>query len=146
MSHPERLKQLQQLRQEAKAENKKQVILEAQRRSENATEDAKLAKKQAVAEEELLKLELGKEAYERKRAWDWTAEEAAAWDAKLEAKNKSRGEVAFADYAQEAAKAYERKIALLEKLTLLRLSWQEKWWLARVFREYNNYVDVRLPR
>lgn len=48
--------------------------------------------------------------FERKRAWDWTAEESAAWDRKLTKKKRHVEDVAFQDYTQAARKMYKKHV------------------------------------
>jgi len=48
--------------------------------------------------------------WDRKRAWDWTAEESAAWDKKLAKKKAHRDNVAFQDFGQDANKIYKRQV------------------------------------
>ncbi|KAF2496623.1 SYF2 splicing factor family protein, partial [Lophium mytilinum] len=80
-------------------------------RTRQATDPALLTqieRRRATASHKLLKAETAD--FERKRAWDWTAEEAAAWDRRLEKKAKHRDDVGFADYTQQARKVYKRQL------------------------------------
>src|SRR5690606_34190233 len=54
------------------------------------------------------------EDFERKRAWDWTVEEAERWDRKQEKKQKHREDVAFQDYTQHARKVYKKQMRELK--------------------------------
>ena len=69
-------------------------------------------RKKNAAEFNLAKAEIleNGEDFERKRAWDWTAEESAAWDRKLEKKRRHVEDVAFHDYAQQSRKMYKKQI------------------------------------
>ena len=50
------------------------------------------------------------EDFERKRAWDWTVDEAEKWDKRMEKKERHRQDVPFHDYHQESRKVYKRQI------------------------------------
>ncbi|KAK9456996.1 mRNA splicing factor SYF2, partial [Dipodascopsis uninucleata] len=73
---------------------------------------ARLERKKADAELALAKEEAKEEGedFERKRAWDWTIEEAEKWNERVERKKKAKASVHFADYTQSAERAYEREI------------------------------------
>jgi pre-mRNA-splicing factor SYF2 len=89
-------------------ENFKAAQEEAKRVATDPNLIAKLERKRLNATEKLLKEETVD--FERKRAWDWTAEESEKWDRHLEKKQKHRENVAFANYSDEASKAYRRRI------------------------------------
>ena len=71
-----------------------------------------LARRQAFASHNLLKADTAAagEDFERKRAWDWTIDEAEKWDKRMEKKEKHREDVAFQDYTQDARKIYKRQL------------------------------------
>lgn len=96
---------------EAKAEAKRGAI--------DPSVLANLARKSAVASHNLLKAETeeegGKDAFERKRAWDYTIEESERWDQRMEKKKHARENNSFADYGAEAEKIYDRQMRDLEK-------------------------------
>jgi len=54
------------------------------------------------------------EDFERKRAWDWTIDEAEKWDRRMAKKEKHREDVAFQDYRQDARKVYKRQMKELK--------------------------------
>ena len=71
-----------------------------------------LARKQTVASHNLLKADIiaNGDDFERKRAWDWTVDEAEKWDKRMEKKERHRQDVPFHDYHQESRKVYKRQI------------------------------------
>lgn len=93
-------------------DNRKATTLEVSRASADPAALASLSRRKERASEKLLHaqtLEDG-EDWDRKRAWDWTAEESAAWDKKLAKKKAHRDNVAFQDYSQDANKIYKRQV------------------------------------
>ncbi|KAK6440632.1 Pre-mRNA-splicing factor SYF2 [Oleoguttula sp. CCFEE 5521] len=106
--------------QSSRKENLKDTKAEAKRLSTDPSQLTALSRKKNIAEHKLLQAstEAAGEDFERKRAWDWTVEEAEAWDARLEKKEVARQGVAFQSYAAEAGKIYERQIMGLEKAGL----------------------------
>ncbi|KAH0368997.1 SYF2-domain-containing protein, partial [Aureobasidium melanogenum] len=93
-------------------DNRKATTLEVSRASADPAALASLSRRKERASEKLLQaqtLEDG-EDWDRKRAWDWTAEESAAWDKKLAKKKSNRDNVAFQDYSQDANKIYKRQV------------------------------------
>ncbi|KAG9682889.1 SYF2-domain-containing protein, partial [Aureobasidium melanogenum] len=92
-------------------DNRKATTLEVSRASADPAALASLSRRKERASEKLLQaqtLEDG-EDWDRKRAWDWTAEESAAWDKKKAKKKANRDNVAFQDYSQDANKVYKRQ-------------------------------------
>ena len=71
-----------------------------------------LQRKRDAASHNLLRAEIEDAGgdFERKRAWDWTAEEAEAWDRRAARKERAKEDVAFRDYAHEAGKVYKRQL------------------------------------
>ena len=94
--------------QEARKANMKAAQEEAKRMASDPSLLSKLERKRANASQKLLKDETPD--FERKRAWDWTAEESEKWDKHLEKKQRNRDAVAFANYGDEAAKAYNNHV------------------------------------
>ncbi|KAG9630056.1 SYF2-domain-containing protein, partial [Aureobasidium melanogenum] len=93
-------------------DNRKATTLEVSRASADPAALASLSRRKERASEKLLQaqtLEDG-EDWDRKRAWDWTAEESAAWDKKKAKKKANRDNVAFQDYSQDANKVYKRQM------------------------------------
>ncbi|KAK6442603.1 Pre-mRNA-splicing factor SYF2 [Oleoguttula sp. CCFEE 5521] len=103
--------------QTSRKENLKDTKAEAKRVSTDPSQLTALSRKKNIAEHKLLQAstEAAGEDFERKRAWDWTVEEAEAWDARLEKKEAARQGVAFQSYAAEAGKIYERQVMGMEK-------------------------------
>ncbi|EMC93719.1 hypothetical protein BAUCODRAFT_74846 [Baudoinia panamericana UAMH 10762] len=97
--------------------NLKETRHEAKRQSTDPTQLTAINRKRDVAQHKLLKatVEESGQDFERKRAWDWTAEESERWDAKMAAKERNREGVAFQDYAREAGKVYDRQVGEMEK-------------------------------
>jgi len=111
-SRMEKFKALQALKRTAVQSNTKEAQHEAHRLSQNPDVLTKLSRKHAIASHKLLKsdTEAAGEDFERKRAWDWTAEESERWDRRQEEKARNKEDVLFRDYADEAAKVYNRQV------------------------------------
>jgi pre-mRNA-splicing factor SYF2 len=93
-------------------DNRKATTLEVSRASADPGALASLSRRKERASEKLLHaqtLEDGDD-WDRKRAWDWTAEESAAWDKKQAKKKAHRDNVAFQDFSQDANKIYKRQV------------------------------------
>jgi pre-mRNA-splicing factor SYF2 len=93
-------------------DNRNATTLEVSRASADPGALASLSRRKERATEKLLHaqtLEDG-EDWDRKRAWDWTAEESAAWDKKQAKKKAHRDNVAFQDFGQDANKIYKRQV------------------------------------
>ncbi|RMD43385.1 hypothetical protein DV735_g1706, partial [Chaetothyriales sp. CBS 134920] len=92
---------------------------EAQRSAINPSILTNLSRRSAVAQHKLLKAdteaEEGDGAFERKRAWDYTIDEAERWDERVARKKEARDNNAFQDFSREAAKIYDRQIHQLDK-------------------------------
>ncbi|KAK4502843.1 hypothetical protein PRZ48_006269 [Zasmidium cellare] len=90
---------------------------EAQRASVDPSQLNTLSRKKEVANHKLLKAEVEEagEDFERKRAWDWTAEESEKWDQRMAEKKRNREKNAFHDYNQEAGKVYDRQLGQMQK-------------------------------
>jgi pre-mRNA-splicing factor SYF2 len=124
-SQSERVARFKALQSRASASQKSNLAearAEASRNSVDPSVLANLSRKSAIASHNLLKADTeeegGRDAFERKRAWDYTVEESERWDERMEKKARNRDNVAFQDYSQEAEKIYERQIRNLEKQEL----------------------------
>jgi pre-mRNA-splicing factor SYF2 len=93
---------------QARRDNLKAAQEEAKREASDPNLISKLERKRLQAQDKLIKEET--KDYERKRAWDWTAEESDKWDRHLAKKQKNRENVAFANYGEEASRDYKRGI------------------------------------
>lgn len=92
---------------DSKSQNRQDLYRENARMKEDPKAIKKLELQKSVAAEKLAKLEAG-DAYERKRAWDWSIEESEAWDRRVAERRENKAASGFADYTQEAAKQYIR--------------------------------------
>ncbi|KAK8209023.1 Pre-mRNA-splicing factor SYF2 [Zalaria obscura] len=92
--------------------NLKETTAETQRQATDPSLLTSLNRKRDIAQHKLLQAdtEAAGEDFERKRAWDWTVEESARWDKRLEKKQKHRDDVAFQDFRQDARKVYKRQL------------------------------------
>ncbi|KAK5013726.1 pre-mRNA-splicing factor syf2 [Cryomyces antarcticus] len=97
---------------QSRKQNLKEVTTETQRLAVDPNLLSNLSRKHAIASHKLLKADTAAagEDFERKRAWDWTVEEAEAWDKRLAKKAGHKDDVAFQDYRQDARKAYKRQM------------------------------------
>lgn len=98
--------------QSSRDSNRKATATETSRVAADPGLLASLQRKKERAEEKLLEASTAETGgdYERKRAWDWTAEESAAWDRKQAKKASHRANAAFADFNQDANKTYKRQV------------------------------------
>jgi pre-mRNA-splicing factor SYF2 len=103
-----RFKALQARQKASRSANLKDTKSETARLATDPALLMQLERRRATASHKLLKAETAD--FERKRAWDWTAEEAAAWDRRLEKKAKHKADTGFADYTQDARKVYKRQL------------------------------------
>ncbi|KAL7626254.1 Pre-mRNA-splicing factor SYF2 [Parahypoxylon ruwenzoriense] len=93
-----------------------QNLAEAARESQRLATDpsalASLSRRRDIASHKLLKAETEEagEDFERKRAWDWTAEESERWDRRVRKKAAHRDNNAFQDYRAESNKVYKRQL------------------------------------
>ena len=94
--------------------NLREAAAESQRLATGADQSqlTSIARKHAIASHNLLKAdaEAAGEDFERKRAWDWTAEESEKWDRRMAKKARNRDNVYFRDHHQEGNKVYKRQI------------------------------------
>jgi pre-mRNA-splicing factor SYF2 len=100
----------------ASDKNLKEAAAEAQRAAQDPNLLASISRKHAIASHKLLKADTtaAGEDFERKRAWDWTAEESEKWDKRMEKKARHRDNIAFQDYRQESNKVYKRQLRELK--------------------------------
>ncbi|CAK7270474.1 Pre-mRNA-splicing factor SYF2 [Sporothrix epigloea] len=107
-----RFKALQARAKTSSDQNLKAAVAETQRLSTDASQLNSLRRKVAVVSHKILKAEVEEEGgdFERKRAWDWTAEESERWDKRMKKKAAHRDNAAFQDYTQEAGKVYKKQI------------------------------------
>lgn len=100
------------LQKNSSATNLKEVYAERRRQSTDPSTSSKLQRKKNEAEFKLARAEAAEagEDFERKRAWDWTVEEAERWDRRVEKKKKHVADVAFQDYTQTARKMYKKQM------------------------------------
>lgn len=107
-----RWKALQSRAKSSLATNRAEVYAERRRQQHDPSQTAKLERKKAEAEFKLAKAEAHEagEDFERKRAWDWTVDEAARWDRRVAKKSRHAADVAFQDFSQNARKVYKRQL------------------------------------
>ncbi|KAI8634557.1 SYF2 splicing factor-domain-containing protein [Xylariaceae sp. FL1651] len=93
-------------------QNLKEATKESQRLATDPSVLTALHRRRDVAAHKLLKAETeeGGEDFERKRAWDWTAEESERWDKRIRKKAAHRDNNAFQDYRAESNKVYKRQV------------------------------------
>ncbi len=116
LERQERFKALQARQSESRTQNRKETATESQRQSIDPNLISSLHRKRANAEQKLEKADAiaAGEDFERKRAWDWTIDEAEKWDRRMAKKEKHREDVAFQDYRQDARKVYKRQMKELK--------------------------------
>jgi len=97
---------------DSRTANLKETKAENQRLSIDPSAITALNRKRDLAAHKLLKADTqdAGEDFERKRAWDWTIEEAERWDKRMDKKQKHRDDVAFQDFRQAARKNYKRQL------------------------------------
>ncbi|KAI1777855.1 SYF2 splicing factor [Hypoxylon cercidicola] len=93
-------------------QNLKEATKESQRLATDPAALTALNRRRDIATHKLLKAETEEagDDFERKRAWDWTAEESERWDKRLKKKAAHRDNNAFQDYRQESNKMYKRQV------------------------------------
>ncbi|KAI1378280.1 SYF2 splicing factor-domain-containing protein [Hypoxylon crocopeplum] len=93
-------------------QNLKEATKESQRLATDPSALVALNRRRDMATHKLLKAETEEagEDFERKRAWDWTAEESERWDRRVKKKSARRDNNAFQDYRQESNKVYKRQL------------------------------------
>ncbi|KAI1661738.1 SYF2-domain-containing protein [Daldinia decipiens] len=93
-------------------QNLAETTKESQRLATDPSALISLNRRRDIATHKLLKAETEEagEDFERKRAWDWTAEESERWDKRMKKKAAHRDNNAFQDYRQESNKVYKRQV------------------------------------
>jgi pre-mRNA-splicing factor SYF2 len=109
-----RFKALQAQKDSGKKANEKATRKEEETKARPADLESKLQKTHDMAAYKLLKSE--DPEFERKRAWDYTAEEDEKWGKRVTKKARNKDNNAFQDYTREANKVYKRQIKQLSTL------------------------------
>lgn len=111
-SRLERLKALKGMKKDAIKANTKATAAEAHRAKQDPALLSNLSRKSAIASHKLLQAETedAGEDFERKRAWDWTAEESEKWDRRMRKKERNREGVLFSSYDDQAGKVYKKQV------------------------------------
>jgi pre-mRNA-splicing factor SYF2 len=111
-SRLERLKALKGMKKDAIKANTKATAAEAHRAKQDPALLSNLSRKSAIASHKLLQAETedAGEDFERKRAWDWTAEESEKWDKRVRKKERNREGVLFSSYDDQAGKVYKKQV------------------------------------
>ncbi|KAI0542383.1 SYF2 splicing factor-domain-containing protein [Xylaria digitata] len=93
-------------------QNLKEAAKESQRLATDPSALTELRRRRDIATHKLLKAETEEagDDFERKRAWDWTAEESERWDKRLKKKAAHRDNNAFQDYRAESNKIYKQQL------------------------------------
>ncbi|KAI1212999.1 SYF2-domain-containing protein [Annulohypoxylon truncatum] len=93
-------------------QNLAEATKESQRLATDPSALVALNRRRDIASHKLLKAETEEagDDFERKRAWDWTAEESERWDRRVKKKAAHRDNNAFQDYRQESNKVYKRQV------------------------------------
>ena len=101
----------------SKKSNLAETKSEAKRLTTDTSQLTSIQRKKDVAAHKLLKAEVEDEGgdFERKRAWDWTVDEAEKWDERMAEKKAKREGNLFQDYSAEAGKVYERQVGMMTK-------------------------------
>ncbi|KAI0480370.1 SYF2 splicing factor-domain-containing protein [Xylariaceae sp. FL0804] len=94
------------------SQNLKEATKESQRLATDPSALTALQRRRDIAAHKLLKAETEEagDDFERKRAWDWTAEESERWDRRVKKKAAHRDNNAFQDYRAESSKVYKRQV------------------------------------
>jgi pre-mRNA-splicing factor SYF2 len=111
-----RFKALQARQAASQKENLKASQQEAARVATDPHRQTALNRAHASASQQLLKAETEAEGhdFERKRAWDWTAEEAERWEKRTARKERRRERNAFEDHNTDARRKYKRQVRGIE--------------------------------
>lgn len=93
-------------------QNLKAATAESRREASDPSQLTALHRRHAIASHKILKADVEESGgdFERKRAWDWTAEESERWDKRVKKKEAARDNNAFQDYRHEAEKIYKRQL------------------------------------
>ncbi|KAF2747220.1 SYF2-domain-containing protein [Sporormia fimetaria CBS 119925] len=111
-----RFKALQAQKDSGKKANDKAARIEEGNKARPAELESKLRHVRDMAEFKLLKD--GDPEFERKRAWDYTAEEDEIWKKRVAKKQRNKDNNVFNDYQREANKVYKRQIKQLSQTDL----------------------------
>lgn len=128
----DRFKALQARAKQSSTQNLKAAAAESHRIAADPAQLNTIQRKHAIASQKLLKAEIEDAGgdFERKRAWDWTAEESEKWDKRMRKKEANADNNAFQDYRSEAQKVYKRQLKNMapdmEKYARERLAAVEK--------------------
>lgn len=115
----ERLEKFKALKAKAKkatSDNRKDLYNEHKKQSISSKERQRLERRKEDAEVELAKLDAEEagEDFDRKRAWDWTVEEAERWDEKQRLKKKAKEDSQDDDFTTIAERSYAKKVRDME--------------------------------
>ncbi|CAJ2509911.1 Uu.00g058110.m01.CDS01 [Anthostomella pinea] len=93
-------------------QNLQEATKESQRLATDPSALTALHRRRDIASHKLLKAETEEagDDFERKRAWDWTAEESERWDKRVKKRGAHRDNNAFQDYRAESNKVYKRQL------------------------------------
>ncbi|KAI0128662.1 SYF2 splicing factor [Xylariales sp. AK1849] len=107
-----RFRALQARAKKSSSQNLAEASKESHRLASDPSALTALNRKRDTAQHKLLKAETEEagENFERKRAWDWTAEESERWDKRLKKKAAARDNTAFKDDQSEGVKTYKRQV------------------------------------
>lgn len=111
-----RFKALQAQKDSSREANKKAARIEEQNRLRDPDAIKKLEHAHDMAEYKLLKND--DPDFERKRAWDYTAEEDETWSKRVKKRQGNASNNSFQDYRREANKIYKRQIKQMSKVDL----------------------------
>lgn len=107
-----RFRALQARAKQSSTQNLNEVTKESQRLASDPSALVAIHRKRDIAAHKLLKAETEEagDDFERKRAWDWTAEESERWDKRVKKKAAARDNNAFQDFRAESNKIYKRQL------------------------------------
>ncbi|KAK8049316.1 SYF2 splicing factor [Apiospora phragmitis] len=107
-----RFRALQARAKQSSSHNLAEATKESQRLASDPSALTAIHRKRDVAAHKLLKAETEEagDDFERKRAWDWTAEESERWDKRVKKRAAARDNNAFQDYRGESNKVYKRQL------------------------------------
>lgn len=107
-----RFRALQARAKQSSTQNLNEATKESQRLASDPSALVAIHRKRDIAAHKLLKAETEEagDDFERKRAWDWTAEESERWDKRVKRKAAARDNNAFQDFRAESNKIYKRQL------------------------------------
>ncbi|KAF2121013.1 SYF2 splicing factor-domain-containing protein [Lophiotrema nucula] len=114
-----RFKSLQSTKAQTKIDNSKAQIAEQKKESSDQQHKQlqQLEEIKVRTDVKIIKDEEG-DNYERKRAWDRSAEESEQWDKRVKRKKANKDKNAFSDWRAEANKNYKRQLKQMGKVDL----------------------------